>query len=65
MNWFNSLMITSVFGIGIALVIWLVSMIAGDTGAWMAGVLSVVFALVWFWVHMSMNDKELGNQTHK
>ena len=65
MSWLKSLMITSVFGLGIALVIWLVSMMVGDTNAWMAGVVALAFALVWFWVHQSMNDSELGNHTNK
>jgi len=64
MSWLNSLLITSAYGAGVALVIWLVSMIAGDTGVWMVGVLTAVFAIVWFWVHMGINDPELGNRHH-
>lgn len=65
MNWAKSLMITSVFGVGIALVFWLVSKIAGDSGTLINSVLGFVFVMVWFWVHQSMKDSELGHQPHK
>ena len=59
MNWLRSLLVTSVIGAGIAIVILLVSMITGESGFLVAGILAVVFTLTWFWVHRSMNDHEL------
>ena len=62
MSWLRSLFITSIIGAGIALVIWLVSMITGESGYLMAGILITVFAIAWFWVHRGMNDSELHSK---
>jgi hypothetical protein len=62
MSWLRSLLITSIIGAGIALVIWLVSMITGESNYLMAGILIAVFAFAWFWVHRGMNDPELHSR---
>ena len=59
MNWLRSLLVTSVIGAGIAIVILLVSMITGESGFLVAGILAAVFSLTWFWVHRGMHDHEL------
>lgn len=59
MKWLHSLLITSVLAIGIGIVVWLVSMITGETDYLMSGVLIAVFIVVWFWIHRSMHDTEL------
>lgn len=60
----RSLLITSVLGAGVALVLWLVSQIAGDGNAWMSGILAIVFALCWFWVYLGMKDREIHENHH-
>ncbi len=65
MSWLRSLFITAIIAAGIALVIWLVSMITGEQNYLMIGLLIVVFAIVWFWVHRSMNDPELDPKHRK
>lgn len=59
MKWLHSLLITSVLAIGIGIVVWLVSMITGETDYLMSGVIIAVFFVVWFWIHRSMHDTEL------
>ena len=59
MSWLRSLSITAIIGTGIGIVMWLVSLITGETGAWMSGVLATCFAMLWFWIHRGMNDPEL------
>ena len=64
MSWLRSLMVTSIIGMGIALVIWLVSMITGEYEIWMFGTLASVLSILWFWVHRGMNDPELHPGHH-
>jgi len=64
MSWMRSLMVTSILGAGVAVVLWLVSMVTGEKGIWMAGLLIVAFTVVWFWVHRGMNDPELHPHKH-
>jgi len=59
MSWIQSLLITSVLAAGIAVVVWLVSMITGETDYMMTGVLIAVFFVVWFWIHRGMNDPDV------
>jgi len=59
MSWIHSLLITSVLAAGIAVVVWLVSMITGETDYMMTGVLIVVFIVVWFWIHRGMKDPDI------
>ncbi len=53
----RSFLFTAVVAAGIALVMWLVSLITGDTDLRLIIVLVTVFLIAWFWVYQGMRDK--------
>lgn len=54
----RSLLVTLVFAVGIAAVIWLVSMIPGNHSSSITAVAVTAFVVAWFWVYHSLKDHE-------
>lgn len=60
MLFLRSLLLTSIFGAGIAAVIWLVSLIPGNNQNTPLGVVLVIaFGMAWFWVYLCLKDRRL------
>lgn len=60
MLFLRSLLLTSIFGAGIAAVIWLVSLIPGNNASASIGAMLVVaFGMAWFWVYLCLKDRQL------
>ncbi len=52
----RSFLITAVFGIGIAVVLWLVSLIAGGGNISIIITFAVAFLVAWGWAYLSMKE---------
>ena len=52
----RSFLITAVFGIGIGVVLWLVSLIAGHGNTSILITFAVAFLMAWGWAYVSMRE---------
>lgn len=52
----RSFLITAVFGAGIAVVLWLVSLIAGHGNTSILITFAVAFLVAWGWAYISMKE---------